>query len=1051
MTLRLPSRKALALIFAGLVATYLLFGWLALPPLLQSQAEKFIAGKTGHRLTMNLPEFNPFELSLRLSGLHLAQPSGEPLLAFRELVVDLSAASIVRGAFVFDGIRLDGLEATVVLLPNGRLNWSALLDALKSREEKPSPPLPRFDIHRFVLAGAWLDFADKRIAPAFTARVEPMDVELTELSSLPDDQGQYKLTARTTFGARVAWQGEASLNPLATTGSFSVEGVDIARLSSYFKGKLPLAASAGIVGLAADYRLGYAKGQLALNLEHMAAKLAGLRFEGNQSDGPVFTVDGIEAKGGRFDLAKNSFVLGALSATGGRLDLTRGKESAPKSLELGSVSLEDARIDLTARQATLGRVALKNGRLRATRDAQGRIDLMAALPATAPAAQVEPKAKARGASVPVASGWRYRLGKLELSDFSAAFRDESVTPTAELLLEDIALTLDGLSEDRKAAVPLRASFKAQNGGSFAAEGKIVPAGPTADIRLKLADLNLAPTQPYLSAAAKLTLAAGRLSTEGRARYDTNGAGFQGSFALRDLRLTEAGTGDIFLACKFLGSRAFEVTPQKLDIGELGVHGLDTRLIINKDKSTNLKRILRQADAAASPAELSPPSATAKPANPFQLNVDRVRFSRGEMDFADYSLALPFGTRIHELKGVVVGLSSQPGAPAQVELDGQVDDYGLARAVGQVDVFNPTAFMDLKVVFRNVEMTRLTPYSATFAGRKITSGKLSLDLEYKINRRQLTGENKVVMDQLTLGERVESPQAKDLPLDLAIALLQDADGRIDLGLPVSGSLDDPQFSFGGIVWKTIVNVLTKIATAPFRALGALFGGGEKFESVAFEPGDAQLTPPEREKLVRLAGALVKRPGLALTVHGVYAETDRVALQDRQLRRVVAEKIGQRAERGDDPGPISTRQPKVQSALESLFADGFGGAELAALKEGFRKANPGQMEESAAGKMMSRLSGLMREKRTLNEQEVTQLKGGDYYSILFERLRNKTAVDDERLLSLAKARGEATAEALKAAGAPPERMVLLAPEKVEADGRDVPVKLVLGAAAGRDTQR
>ena len=265
-----------------------------------------------------------------------------------------------------------------------------------------------------------------------------------------------------------------------------------------------------------------------------------------------------------------------------------------------------------------------------------------------------------------------------------------------------------------------------------------------------------------------------------------------------------------------------------------------------------------------------------------------------MDFADHSLVLPFGTRIVKLRGAISGLSSRPGSPGQVAIDGQVSDYGLARVVGQVNMFNPADFTDLKVVFRNVEMTRLTPYTATFAGRKIDSGKLSLDLEYKIAKRQLQGNNQVVMENLVLGERVDAPGAQDLPLDLAISILEDSDGRIDLGLPVSGSLDDPQFNFGQIVGKAIGNVLAKIVTAPFRALGALFGGGEEFDSIAFEPGSRKLTPPEQEKMLRLAGILNKRPGLGLEVHGTHAATDRVALQESQLRQAVALKSGEGAE-------------------------------------------------------------------------------------------------------------------------------------------------------------
>jgi uncharacterized protein involved in outer membrane biogenesis len=1043
---RLPSLKTWTLTFAGLAVIYLLFAWLILPRIIQTQAEKFIAEKTGHHLSMNRPEFNPFELSLHLSGLRLTQPDNEPLLSFQDLVVDLSVASIYRRALVFDGIRLDGFEATVTLLPNGQLNWSSLIDSFKSKDETSNAPLPRLDIQHFVLAGARLDFADKRIVPAFATRIEPLDLELFDISTLPNEKGQYKVYARTTFGASVTWHGDTSLDPLAMTGSFSVDDVDLARLATFFKDSLPIAPPTGKAGLSADYKLAYSAGHMDLNLEHTKAKITGLGLHGKSKSSPDVAVETIEAKEGSFNLMKNEFALGFLSITGSKLDLQQNKTGAKKALELGSLTLENTRVNLATHQATLGNITLKGGGIRVTRDAKGRIDLMEALQATLPPAQVKRNKKSETANTAAETGWHYRVGKVELSGFAATFRDESVAPVADLAFEDIALDLENISDDWKIALPLRASFKAHGGGSFEAEGKVTPAEPAADIRLKLSELSLFPAQPYLSAVTKLNLVDGRLSTEGRVSYNAKETGYQGSFALNNLRLNEAESGNLFLTWKALGSRKFEVTPKKLDIGELTLSGLDTQLIINKDKTLSFTRILKQTASDTSTKPVSPPAASTPtaPAHPFIVNIDRFRVNKSEMDFADYSLALPFGTRIHSLKGIVTGISSQPGTPGQLELDGQVDDYGLARAVGQIDFLNPTDSIDLKVVFRNVEMSRLTPYSATFAGRKIASGKLSLDLEYKIHQRQLQGENQVTIDQLVLGDRVESPEAKNLPLDLAIAILQDSDGRIDLGLPVSGSLDDPKFSYGAIIWKAIVNVFTKIATAPFRALGALFGGGEKFESIVFEAGNSHLTPPEREKLVQLAAALNKRPNLSIEIHGVYAEADRVAFQDRQLRRTVLEKSGQHIEGDGDPGPISTHQPKIQSALEDIFSDRFGSGELAALKEGFRKANPGQLEESNTGKIMSRLSGLFHEKRSLNEQEVTQMKGADFYAILFARLRDKVIVDNDRLLALARVRGEFTLTTLKAAGAPADRLAVLTAEKIETEGRDVPVKLVLGTA-------
>lgn len=1041
MPLRLPALKTVALAVTALVVVWLVFAWLALPRIVQAQAEKFVAEKTGHRLHLDRPEFNPFELSLRLANLHLDEPQGKPLLAFRALTIDLSAASIARRAVVFDSIRLEAPVATLELQTDGRLNWSPFLDALKSKEDKPDAPLPRLDIEQFVLAGGVLDFADRK--SSFATRIEPLDLELSDISTLPSEreQGRYQVAARTAIGARVLWHGTLALNPVVATGKLGVEELDLAKLAPYLKKVLPAGPPAGVAALSTEYRAAYGGGRFDLSLDNIAARMDGLRVK-IAAAGPEVAIEAIEAKNGRFDLARRSASLAALTLTNSQVRLAVG---AP--LRFGTLALEEVQVDLAGRQAGLGRIALQGGQLKAVRNAQGRIDLLDAVEALKAPGKAAPQLDGPAEA---AAPWRFLVNKVELAGLEAVFQDQSVKPAADLALQDIAVSVDNLGSDLSRPLPIRAALQVREGGRLEASGQVVPAAPSADVKFKLADLALKPAQPYLNSFIKLKLASGKLDIDGNAGYDKRGAAFKGGFALRALRLTESETGALFLAWKQLGSRDLKLTPAGLDIGTLALDGLDTKLLIGEDKSINVSHLLRKPEAAAAKSG-QPPAAQAEvggktAAAPFQVNLDRLRIRNGELDFADHSLALPFGTRIHHLRGAVTGLSTRRGGPGQIELDGQVDEYGLARAVGQIDLFRPTEFTDIKVVFRNVEMNRLTPYSATFAGRKIESGKLSLDLEYRIKQRQLTGDNKVVMDRLTLGERVESPTAKSLPLDLAIAILQDTEGRIDLGLPVSGSLDDPQFSYGAIIWKAILNVFTKIATAPFRMLGSLFGAGEKFESIAFEAGAARLTPPEREKLVRLAEALAKRPALTLTLHGVHADVDRAALQDRQLRQVVARIAGQQDVKEEgDPGPLSTRAPKVQAAIEQLYGERVGSGELAALKAGFRQANPGQMEEGMGGRMLSRVTRLVREQRTLGAEEVAQLKGADFHAVLFEQLRARETVTDERLLALARARGESTLAALTAAGAPAERLTLGAPERVAASGREIPLKLVLGAAA------
>jgi hypothetical protein len=1160
--------KTPAKIAAGLIAVYFLFAWLGFEPLVKWAAPKFIADKSQHKLQIAEAKFDPFALSLSIKGLKLAEPNGKPLLAFNELFVDFDASSLFKWAYVFDDIRLTAPEAQLELRPDGSLNWTALIEAMKSKDEEEDKPLPRLMIRRIVLEKGRIAVADRKVG--FETALNPLDLTLSDISTLPDDKGAYTLAATTQLGSRIRWKGDIKLKPIQATGELAIDQVTLARLWPYVKGKLAMVAPGGTAALALNYRAAYGDKKFSLQLDKLGLSLDGLALQGLQAKEPAIKLEKFALSGGHFDLEKRELNLGEIALNGGRIALSRDKagrldiqdwfppaaavatpavassaapaqshpqvkagQSAPWRINLnrfalnglgiqfsdagfatplkaeignvqigfsakaeaggaqtqavldglgvdisgirllsgnasaplfvlGGITLNEGHIDLAAHQASVGSISLSNGKVDAVRDPKGRIVLLEAFKLATDKATTPDRPATRAApEEPAAdSGWRYKVNRIDLAGFQIGARDEGVQPAAVLTLEKIEASVTGVSENLKTPLPVRLGFQVKQGGSFQADGKVVPATPSAEVKLQLSNLSLQPAQPYLSQAANLLLASGRISTHGQVKFISKAGlapevGFKGGFDVADLLLNESDGGARFLAWKKLGSTTVSASQNALDLEELRIENLGAKLVIFKDKTVNLKRILKSAPEAATPATSSVPATNmvVKPVEPpppdakaFRVAIERIRVEHGELDFADYSLALPFGTRIHDLKGAFNGISTKPGTVAELEIDGQVDEFGLARAVGQIDLFNPTGFMDIKTVFRNVEMTNLTPYTATFAGRKIASGKLSLDLEYKIKQRQLLGENQIVMDKLTLGERVESPGAKDLPLDLAIAILQDSDGKIDLGLPVSGSLDDPQFSYGQIVWKAIGNILTKIVTAPFRALGALFGGGgEKLEKVAFEAGEDALTPPEKEKFKQISQILNKRPGLALSVHGVSAAaTDRPVMKETQLRRAVAEKMGLKLAQGEDPGPISIANAKSQIALETLYAQRFSEVEWTALSTKWRQANPDAKQEGGAGKMLSRLKGLFKSEQPLSADEAAQLKGANLHEMLYQRLLEKEAVSDEALRNLARRRGEAVVQGLAAAGAPAARINLGEATAVDTTGREVQVKLELGVA-------
>jgi hypothetical protein len=265
-----------------------------------------------------------------------------------------------------------------------------------------------------------------------------------------------------------------------------------------------------------------------------------------------------------------------------------------------------------------------------------------------------------------------------------------------------------------------------------------------------------------------------------------------------------------------------------------------------------------------------------------IAIDAINIQDGSANYADLWIQPHFAVGIQTLNGSILGLSSNPRSRAKVELKGKVDRYAPVHIWGETNPLAATTYSDIKMNFKGVELTSVTPYSGRFAGYKIEKGKLSVDIDYKVENRQLTAAHKFVIDQLELGDRVESPDAIKLPIKIAVALLKDRNGVIDVDLPVTGSLDDPQFKIGPLIWKAVVNLLVKVATAPFAMLGRLFGGGEQMNYIDFKPGSAVLEPSERDKLGALVKALKEKEKLELDVPLTFSpELDGPGLATAQL--------------------------------------------------------------------------------------------------------------------------------------------------------------------------
>ena len=717
-----------------------------------------------------------------------------------------------------------------------------------------------------------------------------------------------------------------------------------------------------------------------------------------------------------------AIAVGSVNAALGPVKVQSGSQQVAA---LQRVALVNAGLNLADKRVDIDAVELSGVITRVELDQRKALNWTNIFKKAAGAPMARPATKETEAASPM----KVQLARLSLDGLEVDIVDQSLKTPVMLDVAKGFVILKNLSLDLNKAVPLDAGFSLEQGGRFTASGSVVPGKSSGKLNLKLNGLSLKPFAPYVNQVAKLNLRSGAASTQGRLIFSAAQAGmkldYDGGFSVDDLAITEEETEEAFLGWNQLStnSLSFNLNPNRLRMKELVAKNPFGKVIIFEDKSVNLQRILRTSDTVKPEAEARPKASAQT--NAFPVAVERLRIDGANVEFADLSLKPQFGTRMHDLSGVVVGLSTDPVAKALVELDGKVDAFGSARVRGSLRPFQATEFTDLKLTFRNLEMANLTPYSGKFAGRRIDSGKLSVDLEYNIKQRQLAGENKFVINKLKLGERIDSKDAMSLPLDLAIALLEDSNGIIDLDLPVSGSLDDPQFSYGKVVWKAVVNVLTKLVTAPFRALGSLLGiSADKLEAVEFDFGAKTLLPPEQEKLKEIGKAMSKRPGLALTIAPAYeVEGDTRAIRQFWIRRDVSVAMGLPVEADQEPGPVDVANPDAQQALEKLYGERFE-------KQGGLKAIKAEFEKT-------------------KEAKATQPK--PLHAELLKRLTEQIPVSESELQRLAKSRGEVVKQTLiKLGQVNASKISVGEPVKNENGAKLVACKLSLGAAKNPVTE-
>ncbi len=483
--------------------------------------------------------------------------------------------------------------------------------------------------------------------------------------------------------------------------------------------------------------------------------------------------------------------------------------------------------------------------------------------------------------------------------------------------EESNLTLDGITLDAR-DVSTRAAAKSQidfscrvnKAGTVAAKGDCCLTPLSANLNLDVKEIEMAEFQPFLAGVMNATLAGGSLSTAGTLKLsqeqEAMATSFTGDSAISDFALKEKNTAADLLKWKQLKAGGIDIgtSPLAISIKDINLEKLFSNIIVNQDKTVNLTSSMTPKTASLQPpakgeAQEPPPPAPPEPqkTEPLPLTIGVIALKDGKINLTDRSVMPAYSASITSLNGTIRNISSKQEQKADVLLTASINNSAPVKITGTLNPFRDALFLDLAVKLNDMDLSPFTPYSGKYVGHRIQKGKLSLDLHYLIDDKKLDSTNDIIIDQFDFGEKVESPDAVDLPVKLGVSLLKDSSGKIKLNLPVSGRLDDPEFSIVGVIVKVLKNLLLKAATSPFSLIGSMMGSSEDLSYVNFEQGSGRLSETEQAKLATLAKALADRPGLNIDVSGfVDVEADRQGLVDAAFeQQLLAQRSKKEAEK------------------------------------------------------------------------------------------------------------------------------------------------------------
>jgi hypothetical protein len=874
-------------------------------------------------------------------AVHVAAASLEPLKSvyhFDEIRIDTPSVNLARDKDGVLSVEHMFASAPEKAAPKEAAEANANSSAKTAAAEKAAPPID-LAIKRFTIADGTVNVHDEAASRPVEAGLQNLAVTLTDFSTLASAPAHYTLnTSLKDSGGSLAAEGTVGLAAKTASAKLDLKSLKLPPLQPYLDTATSAQVLDGALSTTTQVDANWSKSPMALTVADTQLDVQSLKLASRGDKTPVIS------------LAQGNVVVKQVDVAARTADVT---SVAASGLAVDAQRLKDGSINLTAlagphQQATTERTAIHAAK----------------------------KAQAEGPA------WHYTIGELTLKDATAEFTDNTTPQPVKLSFTPVQLKVQHISDDLSRPLPVDLQATLNRKGTLGVKGDVTATPLKLAVKIDANRLDAAAFEPYFGGKLNATLASALLNASGEltaSQAKALKANYHGDVALVDVRMIDKATSDPFAGwgslaltnlkadydehgtvidagrvtfSKFYG-RVLLDAQGKLNLKDVVAHEGGTPQSLTRDKSgshpipltpeavseavaasppavasaasaaTPRKSAAAPVAAASAPGPASAATTAATPSqSPLKMHFGQLVLQQGRVTYTDNFIKPNYTANLVDIQGTIGAFGTQSTTPAPVDVAAKLAANGPLTIRGTVNPLIAKPALDLTATAHDIELTNLTPYSTKYAGYPITKGKLNVDLHYKLDNDQLNANNHLFIDQLTFGDHIDNDTATKLPVRFAISLLKNSRGEIDVNLPVSGSLSNPEFSIGGLIWHAVLNLLEKAVTAPFTLIAHAFGGsGEDLGYVEFAAGSATLTDADKQKLDTIVKALSDKPSIRMDLIGrVDPKVDEPALRTQYVDRMVKrQKIKDTVGNGEsvDPSTVTVDQQDYDKYLAKAY--------------------------------------------------------------------------------------------------------------------------------------